>query len=74
MWLLTILPHLNYVAGLRNNLSLMAGFADTNVSQDNVSTCARCGGIFDIHLTTILRANLPVNKFFNRFRFDRIWP
>jgi len=46
----------------------MACFADINVSQGSVATYARCGGIFDIHLT----ANLPVQKFVNRLRVDRI--
>jgi len=35
----------------------MACFANINVSQGNVATYARCGGIFNIHLTT----NLPMN-------------
>jgi len=33
----------------------MACFADINVSQGSVATYARCGEIFDVHLT----ANLP---------------
>jgi len=44
------------------NLSLMACFADINVSQGSVATRARCGGIFDIHLTSNLPRNLPVKK------------
>jgi len=32
----------------------MACFADINVSQGSVATCARCGGIFNIHLTAYL--------------------
>ena len=56
----------------------MARFADINVSQGSVATCARCDGIFDIHLTANLPGNLPGN-FFIRLRFDRImvmtlWP
>jgi len=53
--------------------------ADVIVSQDSVvATCARCGGIFNIHLTANSPRNLPGN-FFNRLRFDRIivmslWP
>jgi len=43
IWLLTISPHLQYVATLPCNLSLLACFADVNVSQ---ATYARCGGIF----------------------------
>ena len=38
--------HLTYVATLPCNLSLMACFADINVSQGSVATCARCGRIF----------------------------
>ena len=67
-WLLTPPPHLKYVATLSCNLSLMACFADINVSLGSVATYARCGGISDIHLT----ANLPKwKKFLNRLRIDR---
>ena len=71
-------PHLKYIPTLPCNLSLMACFADTNVSQGSVATYARCGGIFNMHLTANLRRNLLV-KVFNRLRFDRImvvslWP
>ena len=40
----------------------MACFADSNVSQGSVATYARCGGIFNIHLTDNLPRNLPVKK------------
>jgi len=40
----------------------MACFADINVSQGSVATSARCGGIFNIHLTANLPRNLPVKK------------
>jgi len=30
----------------------MACFADTNVSQGTVATCAKYSGIFNVHLTT----------------------
>ena len=56
-------PHLKYVATLPCNLSLMACFANINVSQGSVATYARCGGIFNIQLTTNLPRNLPVNYF-----------
>ena len=46
IWLLTTPPHLKYVATLPCNLSLMACFADINVSQGSVARYARCGGIF----------------------------
>ena len=46
-----------------SNLSLMACFADVNVSQTSVTTGRRCGGIFNIHLTANLPGNLPL-KFF----------
>jgi len=42
----------------------MAGFADINVSQGSIATYARCGGIFDIHLTANLPWNLPVKTKF----------
>jgi len=50
---------LQYVATLPCNSSLMACFADINISQDSAATYARCGGIFNIHLTTNLLWNLP---------------
>jgi len=37
IWLLTTPPHLKYVATLPCNLSLMACFADGNVSQGSVA-------------------------------------
>ena len=69
IWLLTTPLHLKYAATLQCNLSLMACFADINVSQGSVATYARCSKIFNIHLTADLR----------RLRFDRImvmslWP
>ena len=44
------------------NLSLMACFADTNVSQGNAATYARCDGTFNIHFTAHLPGNLRVKK------------
>ena len=72
-WLLKTSPHLKYVAILPCdcNLSLMACFADNNVSQGSVTTYARCGGIFNIHLTANLPRNLPVKIF---FRSVNVWP
>ena len=72
IWLLTTPQHLKYVATLPCNLSLMACFGDTNVSQGSVATYARCGGIFNIHLTANLLRNLPARTFFNRSTFYRI--
>ena len=40
----------------------MACFTDINVSQGSVATYAKCGGIFDIHLTANLPRNIPVKK------------
>jgi len=79
IWLLTIPPHRKYAATLFCNLSLMAGFADINVSQGSVATHAGCDGSFNTHLTTTLQRNFPVNLKKNCFRFDRIivtslWP
>ena len=48
----------------------MACFADINVSQDSVATSARCGGIFNIHLTANLPRNLPVKKI---LKMVKIW-
>jgi len=79
IWLTTP-PHLKYVATLPCNLSLMACFADVNISQGSLATYARCGGIFNIRLTTNFPRSLPVKIFFpNRLRFDRmvvvsLWP
>jgi len=72
IWLLTIPPHFKYVATLPCNFSLMACFADNNVSQGSVVTYARCAGMFNYHLTANLLRNLPVKKIVNRLRFDRI--
>ena len=63
IWLLTIPPHLKYAATLPCNLSLMAHFADINISQGSVATYAKCSGIFNMHLTADLPRNLPVKKF-----------
>jgi len=61
----------------------MACFADISVPQGSVATYARCGGLFNIHISTNLPRNLAVktflNRFLNQFRFDRIvamslWP
>jgi len=70
IWLLTTPPHLKYVATLPCNLSLMACFADINVSQCSVAKYARCGGMFNIILTANLLRNLSVNK---KCKLVRIW-
>jgi len=64
IWLLTTASHLKYVAALPCNLSLMACFADINVSRGSVATHARCGGIFNIQLTTNLSKSLPAKNLF----------
>jgi len=56
IWLLTTPPHLQCVATLPCNLSLMACFADINVSRGSVATYPKCGRI--IRLTTNLPRNL----------------
>jgi len=66
-------------ATLPCNLLLIACFADINVSQGSVATYAKCGGIFNMHLTANLLRNLSVKKIVNTLRFDRImvmslWP
>ena len=60
LWLLTTPLQLKHVATLPCSLPLMAGFADINVSRGSVATNAKCGGIFNIYLTTSLPRNLPV--------------
>ena len=79
IWLLTTPPNVKYVATLPCTLSLLACFADKNVSQGSVVTYARFGQISSMRLIANLLKNLPVKKFFNRLRFDRImvmsmWP
>ena len=56
-------PHLMYAATLPCNLSPRACFADINVSQGTVATYARCGEIFNTHLTANLLRTLPLNFF-----------
>ena len=48
------------------DLSLVACFADINVSQGSVATHARCGGIFNVYLTANLPRNLAVKIFLDR--------
>ena len=52
----------------------MACFADINISQGSVATYARCGGIFNIHLTTNLPRNLPVNFLKIGSYLTELWP
>ena len=78
IWLLTTPPYLKYAATLPCKLSLVACYADINVSQGSVATYARCGGTYNSHLTANLLRNLPVKKI-NRLTFDKImamslWP
>jgi len=66
IWLLK--THLKDVATLPCNLSLIACFADIDVSQGSVATYAKWGGVVNIHLTANLPRNLPV-KFFQSVKF-----
>ena len=68
IWLLTTPSCLKYVATLK--LSLMACFADINVSQGSVATYPRCGGSFNIRLTTNFRRNFLNEK---HFKSVQIW-
>ena len=63
IWLLATPPHLKYAATLPCNLSLGACFPDIklNVSRGTVATYARCGGIFNIHLTANFLRDLPMS-------------
>ena len=61
-FLITTPPHLKYVATVPCNFSLLACFADINVSQGSVATYATCGRIFSMHLTANLPKNLAVKK------------
>ena len=71
--LLTTAPHLKHGAALPCNLSLLARFADINVSQGILAAYARCGGIFNTHLTANLPRNLPVN-FLIGSDLTELWP
>ena len=53
-------PHLKYLATLPCNVSLMACFDDID-DIGSIATYSRCGGIFNIRLTTNLPKNLYVN-------------
>jgi len=57
-------PHFKYAATLPCYLSLIACFADVNVSQGSVETYARSGGTTYNQIT----ANLLVKKIVNRLR------
>ena len=46
----------------REEVACLACFADINVSQSNVATYARCGGIFNMDLTANLPRNLPIKN------------
>jgi len=73
IWLLITLSHFKYVVMLHCNLSLMACFADINVSQGSVATYARCDGSFNIHLTTNFpRKNCLIGSYLTEFCF-RLW-
>jgi len=53
----------------------MACFADINVLQGSVATCARSGGILNIQLGPnykFTRNSSSEKTIFNRFRFGRI--
>jgi len=55
--LLVTLPNIHRF----NFFSLADSSINLNVSQASVATYARCGGIFNIHLTTNLPRYLSVN-------------
>jgi len=51
----------------------VACFADIDVSQGSVATYARCGGIFNIHLTTNLPRNVSVKNFLTGQDLTELW-
>jgi len=51
----------------------MACFADINVSQGSVATYARCGGMFNMHLTANYPKNLPVKTFSKSVKIWQNW-
>ena len=55
-------------------LSLMACFADINVSQGSVATHAKCGGNFNIHSTANLSRNLSVKFLKIGSDLTELWP
>ena len=54
--------------------SLIACSADINVSHGSVATRARCGGSFNIHLTTNLPVNFLIGSDFYRIPVTSLWP
>jgi len=78
IWLLRTPSHLQYATTLPCNLSLMAYFADINVSRGSAAIYTRRGWIFNIHLTANLLESFS-EKNLNQLRFDkimvmRLWP
>ena len=79
IWLLTTPSHLKYTT-LHCNLSLMACFADINVSQGSVATYTRCGEVrWYPFICKFTKKSSSEKKCVNRLRFDRImvmsrWP
>jgi len=63
IWLLTTPPYLKYAATLPCNMSLLACFADINVSQGSVATYAKCGRTFSMRLIANLPRKLAAKKF-----------
>jgi len=51
----------------------MAYLADISVLQGSVATYARCGGIFNMHLTANLPRNLPVKIFLIGSDLTELW-
>ena len=72
IWLLTTPPYFKYAATLPCNSLLMACFADINVSHGSVATHARCGGIFNMHLTANLPRNLQLKNFVRICRYLKL--
>jgi len=70
IWLLTTPQHIKYVATLPCNLSLMACFADINVSQGIVATYVMW--LLITSLLQIYQGIFQWHNFVNRLRSDRI--
>jgi len=72
IWLLTIPPHLKYVATLPCNLLIIAFYI--TVPQGSVASYARYGGIFNSHFTANLLQNTSEKFLKNSQDLTELWP
>jgi len=46
---------------------------DINISQSNIATCSKCGGIFNYHFTRNLLLSLPIKKLIIGQLLAKLW-